>query len=339
MFVKGSHKNRGKLYLADLMRKCMQMNRILVAFLLITVIWSCRNDDGLPDVTVVPPQTLAEAEADDNAEIQDYLQSHFYNYEEFENPAGDFDFKIKFDTIAGDNADKTPIANRPELRTIVINVDPADWGRDEGAKVEHTLYYLMVRQGVGESPTSADNVVLQYEGSLLNGTLFDANSTPSSQYMSGVVRGYGNGVAAFNVGTGPFENGDGTVRYEDYGIGALFIPSGLGYFGSPQGNNIPAYAPLIFKVDVLGYEKDTDFDGDGIPSILEDVDGDGNLNNDNTDDDLEPFGVFSPNHNDNDDDQDGIPTREEINLNPDGTFLSFRDTDGDGIPDHLDNDN
>ena len=41
----------------------------------------------------------------------------------------------------------------------------------------------------------------------------------------------------------------------------------------------------------------------------------------------------------NDDDQDGIPTIEEIELDADGNFVGFLDTDGDGTPDHLDNDN
>ncbi len=335
MYVKVANKNKGKLYLAALMENCMKTKFILMASVLFLALWACNNDDdGVPG-EVVPPKTVGEAAADDDAAIKAFLQTHFYNYEEFENPASDFDFKIRFDTIAGDNADKTPIANRPELKTTIINVDPADWGRDEGAEVAHNLYYLVVREGEGESPTIGDNVALQYEGSLLTGTLFDGVNTPTLLYMSGVVRGYGNGVVKFKAGTSVQDNGDGTVQFEGYGIGAIFIPSGLAYFNSPQGSIIPAYAPLIFKVDVLAFQANTDFDGDGIPSILEDVNGDGNLNNDNTDTDTESL-VFLANHNDTDDDADGIPTIEEINLNEDGTFLSFKDTDGDGVPDHLD---
>ncbi|MGC1514515.1 MAG: hypothetical protein WA810_02980, partial [Maribacter sp.] len=69
-----------------------------------------------------------------------------------------------------------------------------------------------------------------------------------------------------------------------------------------------------------------------VPSILEDLNGDGNLFNDNTD------GVDGPNYLDADDDNDFIPTIDEINRDAEGNFVSFRDTDGDGIPDHLDND-
>ncbi|UWX55951.1 hypothetical protein NYZ99_06195 [Maribacter litopenaei] len=64
---------------------------------------------------------------------------------------------------------------------------------------------------------------------------------------------------------------------------------------------------------------------------MEDIDGDGNLNNDNTDRDTE-FNVFLANYNDTDDDADGIPTREEILLDEEGNFVDFKDTDGDGTP-------
>lgn len=329
------------MYLADLNTECMKRNKLFAIFLLLVGLSSCRNDDdGLLNAEVVPPRTLTEVAVEDDAEIREFLQTHFYNYEEFENPPADFDFEVRFDTIAGDNADKTPILDRPELKSVVIREASSTFGREDGEEVDHTLYYLEARTGVGESPTIGDNVVLQYEGTLMDGTPFDGQNTPLNQYMSGgLIRGYSNGVEKFHAGIGPFENGDGTVSFEDYGVGAIFIPSGLGYFSRPpQASIIQAYTPVIFKVSVFAFEKDTDFDGDGIPSILEDLDGDGNLNNDNTDADTEPITIFLPNHNDSDDDQDGIPTRDEIILDADGNFVGFKDTDGDGIEDHLDND-
>mgnify|MGYP001823493917 CR=1 FL=1 len=320
----------------------MKRNQLIALFLVIIGVWSCRNDDDvLLDAETVPPRTMSEVAIEDDAEIMAFLQTHFYNYEEFENPPIDFDFVIKFDTIAGDNADKTPIISRPELKSVVIREESATFGREDGEEIDHTLYYLEARMGVGESPTIGDNVVLQYEGTLLDGTPFDGHNTPLNQYLSGgLIRGYSNGVEKLHAGTGPIENVDGTVSFEDFGVGAIFIPSGLGYFSRPpQTSIIGAYAPLIFKIALFAFEKDTDFDGDGIPSILEDLDGDGNLNNDNTDADTEPPTVFFPNHNDTDDDQDGIPTIDEIELDSDGNFVGFRDSDGDGIDDHLDNDN
>ncbi len=298
------------------------------------------RDDDEEIGEVVPPRLVSEVALEDDEEILSFLSTHFYNYEEFASPPADFDYKIRFDTIAGDNGNKDPIINRPELIVETISVESTRFGRSDGEVIDHKLYVLVAKQGVVEdNPTIGDNVILSYEGSFLDETLFDAVAQPINNNLSGFVRGFGNGMEYFRPGTGPTDNGDGTVSYEDFGVGAIFMPSGLGYFdGPPQGSSIPIYASLVFKVEAFAFEKDTDFDGDGIPSILEDLDGDGNLNNDNTDSEAEPFGVFLANHNDIDDDNDGILTIDEIQLDDDGNFVGFLDTDGDGISDHLDND-
>ncbi len=327
------------MYLAALKDCLMKRILLVVPLLMLILLGSCKNDDNGPEAELVPPRLLSEVAAEDDEELQEFLKSHFYNYEDFEEPIDPgFDMIVRIDTIAGDNADKRPLWE--DVQTESAIVESSNFGLDDGEEIEHTLYYVVVRDGVGGSPTFADNTVLQYEGSLLNGDAFDAANSPVNQYLSGnLIPGYAMGVENFNAGEGPFDNGDGTVSFEDYGIGILFIPSGLGYFDRPPlGSGIPSYEPLIFKIDLLSFEPDTDFDGDGIPSILEDLNGDGDLNNDNTDEDTEPLGVFLANHNDTDDDADGIPTREEIDIDEEGN-VTFRDTDGDGIWDHLDNDN
>lgn len=314
----------------------MKINRVLFFLTIIVIFESCKKDDG-PEVEIVPPRLLSEVAAENDAEIREYLETHFYNYEEFASPPADFDFKIQIDTIAGENAGKTPLIDQMAFETISVSSE--DFARDDGEVVEHTLYYIVAREGIGESPTFADNTVLRYEGSFFNGILFDTSSNiPTLQYLPRTLRGYRRAITNFKTGNGPIENGDGTVSYTDYGIGIMFIPSGLAYFDDPfnQAPSIPDYSPLIFKVDILSYVPDTDFDGDGIPSILEDLNGNGDLDDDNTDEDTE-FQFRFPNHVDPDDDGDGIPTREEIIINADGT-LTFPDTDGDGIPDYLDSD-
>lgn len=320
----------------------MKLKNIFGVALAISCIWSCKNDDD--QIEVVPPRSIIEVSAEDDAEIVSFLKTHFFNYEDFQNPPADFDYKIVFDTIAGDNSDKVSIYDSNDLEGIefgseVISVKSSDFGISDEEEADHTLYYLVARQGAEEGkPTIGDNVYLRYEGLLLDGTLFDASTNQPVQFnLSTVVRGFGNGMEYFQTGMGPIENGDGTVSYEGYGVGAIFMPSGLAYFNNTSGSIISSYSPLIFKVDAFAYEEDTDYDGDGIPSYLEDVDGDGNLNNDNTDVETE-FTSYFANYNDPDDDGDGILTIEEIELDDDGNFVGFLDTDGDGIPDHLDND-
>lgn len=310
----------------------MSLKKLIFLQIFLVVVLSCNNDDGGPEVIQIPPQTLSETAVENEAEIQEFLQTHFYNYEEFDNPPADFDFKIVIDTIAGDNAGKIALIN--QIESVVISV-PTD---EDIGEVSHTLYYLQARIGVGESPTIGDNAFVTYEGTLLNGSAFDASTVPAVFNLSQVVRGYGNGVIKFRGGNGPIENGDGTVTYEDHGVGMIIMPSGLGYFNVPPvGSIIPAYSPLIFMVDLLSFEENSDLDDDGIPSFMEDLDNNGNLNDDNTDEDTE-VGFFVPNYNDSDDDGDGIPTRDEISDEDGNIIMPYPDSDGDMIPDYLDAD-
>jgi hypothetical protein len=107
------------------------------------------------------------------------------------------------------------------------------------------------------------------------------------------------------------------------------MPSGVAYFRGTQPG--AAYAPLIFEVELLIAET-ADHDRDGVPTYLEDLNGDGNLLDENTDND------GFPNYLDNDDDGDKIATKDEIVIDVEGN-VSFPDTDGDGTPDYLDPDN
>ncbi|SIQ42901.1 FKBP-type peptidyl-prolyl cis-trans isomerase [Maribacter ulvicola] len=310
---------------------------LLIAGLL--VISSCKNDDDTIG-EVVPPRLLSEVTVEDDAEIVEFLKTHFYNKEEFDAPPEGFDFKIRFDTIAGENSSKQSLFDSPKLITQSITVDSEDFGLDDGEKISLKLYLLIAQQGVGGQPTIGDNSFIQYEGLLLDGNLFDASANqPARFYLGepGLRVGFAQAVLKLKTGLGPIENGDGTVSYTDFGVAAVFMPSGLAYFNQTV-SSIPAYSPLVFKLQALGYEANTDIDGDGIPSILEDLDGDGDLNNDNTDTELEAINGKIPNHFDNDDDGDGILTIDEIELDADGKFVGFLDTDGDGTPDHLDND-
>jgi gliding motility-associated-like protein len=79
---------------------------------------------------------------------------------------------------------------------------------------------------------------------------------------------------------------------------------------------------------ILDANRDSDFDG--IPDIVEDLDGDGNPCTDDTD------GDGLPNYQDVDDDGDGILTTNE-DIDGDGDPAND-DTDGDGIPNYLDTD-
>jgi hypothetical protein len=114
------------------------------------------------------------------------------------------------------------------------------------------------------------------------------------------------------------------------------------YSGNPEAifcNSLPPSSPTIIsnfeasEGTVTFITSVIEDDNDGIPAILEDINGDGNLNNDDTDQD----GI--PNYLDSDDDGDNVPTiNENPDPNEDGDITDAQDTDLDGIPDYLDED-
>ena len=317
-------------------------NWILLGVMFSMVFVACNNDDdAAPEAD--PPLELSEVIAEDSAEIETFLDTHFYNYEEFASPPADFDFIIDIDTIAGDNSDKTPLSQ--QMERLTINLESDDLGLDGDETVEHAYYLLRVRERIpdGPKPTIADSTFLKYEGQLLDGTSFDENQNFTRLELPFTVRGFAEGASELVAGTsaGIIDNPDGTVDITDRGIGMVIFPSAMGYFagGGPSGT-IPAYSPLLFKLDIGLFVEDTERDNDGIPSILEDLDGNGNLLNDNTDLDSELLtGIILPNFRDADDDQDGIPTRDEISDEDGNIIIPYPDSDNDGTPDYLDPDN
>lgn len=302
----------------------MRLNKILMICLTAFLVFSCNSDDDVAEP--IPPRDRGEQALEDDQALIEYLSTHYYNYEEFESPSADFDYVVRFDTISGDNAGKTPIIDSEKLLTKTVNYQGVD----------QQLYVLVEREGEGQKPSYADSTFVTYQGQLLNDNVFDSNlETPIwfslTQYyvrqtngavtaVGGIIKGFQQGLVEFKAATGYEVNPDNTIEWtNDYGVGAIFIPSGLGYFNSPQ-NGIPGYSPLIFSVNLYRVNE-ADHDGDGVPSIMEDIDNDGSLLNEDTD------GDGLPNFSDSDDDGDGKPTIDELT-----------DKNEDGIPDYLDPD-
>ena len=317
----------------------MKFSKLLPVLALGLSIIACNNDDDGGGSTV-ELRDVDEVRIEDNDSIVEYLKTHHYNYYEFENPTPDFDYKIRFDTITEGKKD-----------TIIPLFDQVVTREYDYQEIPHTLYLLIVREGVGEKPMLGHSVLHQYEGMLLNGEVFDQSYQPLNRTTLSVdsdgfnVFTGGASVEGFNriltgelgIGTGYVDNPDGTITWNpDYGIGAVFMPSGLGYFATLRGS-IPSYSPLIFKVDVYGFDEvdqelralggQAAISPDGIPSHLEDIDGDGDPRNDDTDED----GIA--NYGDADDDGDGVLTSAEYDKDGDGIADDYNN---DGTPDYLD---
>ena len=227
---------------------------------MILIIKSCKKDDDSVKVRDVADQSLL-----DDTALKNFLETHFYNYEDFEKLDGSENVNIIIDSIFDDDINKIPLINKVLKKNIPIE--------SNNGPINHTLYYLPVSEGNGEKPSIVDSVYVSYEGSLLDGSVFDKSNTPIWFDLTSVVTGFKEGVSEFKPGDF-YVNDDNTVNYQNYGQGLIFIPSGLGYFAQSS-SLIPEYSPLIFKISLFTIKK-TDHDGDGILTIDEyDNDNDG----------------------------------------------------------------
>ena len=300
--------------------------------LAIAALFSCKSDDdSSPEVT--PPRDEAEVAAEDHEAIRGFLETHFY--EMTPNPLDPNSQFIKVDTIAGENSEQTPIMESEFLKTkTVVQND-----------IDYTLYYLQIREGAPSKPkpTFADYAVVAYRGQTLDLTRVDESFHPTKLNLpgesgnGGIIKGLARALVEFRGASQYVQNPDNTIDFsDDFGIGAVFIPSGLAYFATPPNAVIPQYAPLVFTFHL--YETiQGDPDEDGVPSVYEDLNNDKLLGNDFTDDDN------LPNFFDADDDGDGTPTIEEVEVNDangDGYIsedeIIFIDSNNDGTPDYLD---
>lgn len=308
----------------------MKLRQYLIIFTLLSLaLISCSDDDdGATKVEIRDPEEVKEENA---VQIEEFLQTHFFEF--VDNPQNPNFQKFRFDTIAGDNQDRTPIFDAEELRSKeVIQGD-----------VSYQLYYLKVREGNPDErhPKFSDSTLVTYQGLTLENETFDLNPNPIWFDLTQSIRGFYELMPELRGSSGFVQNPDGTVSFnDDFGIGVVFVPSGLGYFASPPfGSGISSYEPIIFSVQ-LYKSIESDHDQDGIPSYREDINGNGRVGDlrdgDDIGDDSDGDGV--PDFFDPDDDGDGVPTRDEISDEDGNIIFPYPDHDNDGNPDYLDPD-
>jgi FKBP-type peptidyl-prolyl cis-trans isomerase FkpA len=104
------------------------------------------------------------------------------------------------------------------------------------------LQYEVISEGTGARPQAADTVRVNYEGTLIDGQMFDSSyqrGEPTEFPLNGVIPGWSEGLQLMTEGS----------NYRFY------IPSELAY--GPQGASgvIPPYSALIFTVELISVVK------------------------------------------------------------------------------------
>ena len=100
------------------------------------------------------------------------------------------------------------------------------------------LQYEVIKEGTGKNPTSTSTVEVHYKGTLIDGTEFDSSykrNQTATFPLNRVIAGWTEGIPLMKEG----------AKYK------FFIPSDLGYGSQAVGGVIPAYATLIFEVELI----------------------------------------------------------------------------------------
>lgn len=306
------------------------MNKFKYFFILLiatTALVSCNKNDDDDDIVTAPLRDYQEQYEADNDSIVKYLNTHYIVVTESSGNAEDMDVMI---SLIEDPATQIPImsykdnvgtAVYPQLKTKNVDLHG----------ISYELYYLVLREGVGEAPMNTDGVLASYSGSYLSSvakttthaayigaTFFQQIKYPQSVMdLFGTVIGWGETFPEFKTGNATGKV-DGTISYTDFGAGVMFLPSGLGYYNIPQAS-IPAYSPLVFSFKLYELER-LDHDNDGVLDVDEDLNGDRYVR-DFSNTTLYPNAPVNP----DDTDKDGIPDFRDIDDDGDGytTFLEI----------------
>jgi len=104
------------------------------------------------------------------------------------------------------------------------------------------LQYIVLKEGTGPKPAATDKVKCDYEGKLIDGTVFDSSKKqgkPIEFAVNGVIPGWTEALQLMNTGS----------KWR------LFVPSSLAYGDQQMGPDIKPGSTLIFEVELLEIVK------------------------------------------------------------------------------------
>jgi FKBP-type peptidyl-prolyl cis-trans isomerase FklB len=134
-------------------------------------------------------------------------------------------------------ADKASVAKKEGAAFMAENKT-----KPEVVTTASGLQYQILTTGTGAKPTATDKVKCNYEGRLINGTVFDSSEKQGHAIefpVNGVIRGWTEALQLMPVGS----------KWR------LFVPSDLAYGDQQMGPDIKPGSTLIFDVELLDIVK------------------------------------------------------------------------------------
>jgi FKBP-type peptidyl-prolyl cis-trans isomerase len=110
--------------------------------------------------------------------------------------------------------------------------------REGVVRLPSGLQYKVLKEGNGPKPTDGDSVVVNYRGTLVDGTEFDSSyrtGRPATFAVKDVIPGWREALKLMAVGS----------KYQ------LFIPPALAYGTQGSGNRIGPDTTLVFEVELI----------------------------------------------------------------------------------------
>ncbi len=111
--------------------------------------------------------------------------------------------------------------------------------RDEVTTTDSGIQYEVITMGDGPKPGPEDEVIVHYEGTLMDGTVFDSSyqrGEPAQFMLNRVIPGWTEALQLMPVGS----------KWK------IYIPQELAYGANPrQGGPIEPYMALIFEVELI----------------------------------------------------------------------------------------
>lgn len=218
----------------------MRIYKLLTVVVFSFIIFvACDKEKEVPIYEPPPLRDYATQYNSDIAKIENYLKTHSVNVT---NNAGfPNDQDATFASVP--NLDPTSIwgSNPTTPQASLLSKIAVVGG------VNHKIYYVKFRPGVGSSPMLSNRIKAQYKGFLIeNDLIFDSSPEIGTEFpLNQLILGWQQVLPEFKMGT--ITN---STQYADFGAGIMFLPSALAYYNQSPGL-VPAYSPLAFSIKLF----------------------------------------------------------------------------------------